>query len=141
MIRRPPRSTRTDTLFPYTTLFRSIQFMLDVHTREHGYEELYVPYIVNEASLRGTGQLPKFGDELFTLEGEQRWRLIPTAEVPVTNLLRDEILDADTMPRKWVGTTPCFRAEDGSAGRDKAGMIRQHQFEKVELVQIGRAHV
>ncbi|HEY9544883.1 MAG TPA: serine--tRNA ligase [Solimonas sp.] len=112
-----------------------IQFMLDVHTREHGYEELYVPYIVNEASLRGTGQLPKFGDDLFTLEGEQRWRLIPTAEVPVTNLLRDEILDADTLPRKWVAHTPCFRAEAGSAGRDTRGMIRQHQFEKVELVQ------
>lgn len=111
-----------------------IQFMLDVHTREHGYEELYVPYIVNEASLRGTGQLPKFGDDLFTLEGEQRWRLIPTAEVPVTNLLRDEILDADALPKKWVAHTPCFRAEAGSAGRDTRGMIRQHQFEKVEMV-------
>jgi seryl-tRNA synthetase len=112
-----------------------IQFMLDVHTREHGYEELYVPYIVNEASLRGTGQLPKFGDDLFTLEGEQRWRLIPTAEVPVTNLLRDEIIEAGALPKKWVAHTPCFRAEAGSAGRDTRGMIRQHQFEKVELVQ------
>ncbi len=112
-----------------------IQFMLDVHTREHGYEELYVPYLVNEASLRGTGQLPKFGDDLFSLRGEQGWSLIPTAEVPVTNLLRDEILDAGDLPRKWVAHTPCFRAEAGSAGRDTRGMIRQHQFEKVELVQ------
>lgn len=115
------------------------QFMLDVHTQEHGYEELYVPYIVNAASLRGTGQLPKFGDDLFQLSnvpGEgQDWRLIPTAEVPVTNLLRDEILDAANLPKKWVAHTPCFRAEAGSAGRDTKGMIRQHQFEKVELVQ------
>lgn len=111
------------------------QFMLDVHTREHGYEELYVPYIVNSASLRGTGQLPKFGEDLFALKGEQDWYLIPTAEVPVTNLLRDEILDSETLPRKWVCHTPCFRAEAGSAGKDTRGMIRQHQFEKVELVQ------
>lgn len=115
------------------------QFMLDVHTREHGYEELYVPYIVNAASLRGTGQLPKFGDDLFALKpegtGDQDWRLIPTAEVPVTNLLRDEILEVDALPGKWVCHTPCFRAEAGSAGRDTRGMIRQHQFEKVELVQ------
>lgn len=110
------------------------QFMLDVHTREHGYEELYVPYIVNAASLRGTGQLPKFGDDLFALKGDQDWRLIPTAEVPVTNLLRDEILEADLLPRRWVCHTPCFRAEAGSAGKDTRGMIRQHQFEKVELV-------
>jgi seryl-tRNA synthetase len=112
------------------------QFMLDVHTSEHGYEELYVPYIVNAASLRGTGQLPKFGDDLFALkgQGEQDWRLIPTAEVPVTNLLRDEIVDAADLPRKWVAHTPCFRAEAGAAGRDTKGMIRQHQFEKVELV-------
>jgi seryl-tRNA synthetase len=110
------------------------QFMLDVHTREHGYEELYVPYIVNAASLRGTGQLPKFGEDLFALKGEQDWRLIPTAEVPVTNLLRDEILDAAALPKKWVAHTPCFRAEAGAAGRDTRGMIRQHQFEKVELV-------
>ena len=115
------------------------QFMLDVHTQEHGYEELYVPYIVNAASFRGTGQLPKFGDDLFWLtnvpgEGQQ-WGLIPTAEVPVTNLLRDEILDAANLPKKWVAHTPCFRAEAGSAGRDTKGMIRQHQFEKVELVQ------
>ena len=114
------------------------QFMLDVHVGEHGYEELYVPYIVNAASFRGTGQMPKFGDDLFWLsnvpgEGAQ-WGLIPTAEVPVTNLLRDEILDAASLPKKWVAHTPCFRAEAGSAGRDTRGMIRQHQFEKVELV-------
>ncbi|MDP3858083.1 MAG: serine--tRNA ligase [Stagnimonas sp.] len=113
------------------------QFMLDVHTREHGYEELYVPYIVNAASLRGTGQLPKFGEDLFALKGQegQDWYLIPTAEVPVTNLLREEILDASELPKKWVAHTPCFRSEAGSAGRDTRGMIRQHQFEKVELVQ------
>ena len=114
------------------------QFMLDVHVGEHGYEELYVPFIVNAASFRGTGQLPKFGEDLFWLsnvpgEGAQ-WGLIPTAEVPVTNLLRDEILDAGSLPKKWVAHTPCFRAEAGSAGRDTRGMIRQHQFEKVELV-------
>ena len=111
------------------------QFMLDVHTQEHGYEELYVPYIVNATSLFGTGQLPKFGEDLFALRGEVDWRLIPTAEVPVTNLLRDEILDPANLPRRWVAHTPCFRAEAGSAGRDTRGMIRQHQFEKVELVQ------
>lgn len=111
------------------------QFMLDVHTREHGYEELYVPYIVNAASLRGTGQLPRFGEDLFALAGDQGWHLIPTAEVPVTNLLRDEIVAAESLPRKWVAHTPCFRAEAGAAGRDTKGMIRQHQFEKVELVQ------
>lgn len=111
------------------------QFMLDVHTREHGYEELYVPYIVNTASLRGTGQLPKFGEDLFSLKGDQGWSLIPTAEVPVTNLLRDEIQSAESLPRKWVAHTPCFRSEAGAAGRDTKGMIRQHQFEKVELVQ------
>ncbi len=110
------------------------QFMLDVHTREHGYEELYVPYIVNAASLRGTGQLPKFGEDLFALKGEQDWRLIPTAEVPVTNLLRDEIVEFEALPKKWVCHTPCFRAEAGAAGKDTRGMIRQHQFEKVELV-------
>ncbi|HUP91455.1 MAG TPA: serine--tRNA ligase [Solimonas sp.] len=111
------------------------QFMLDVHTREHGYEEVYVPYIVNSASLRGTGQLPKFGDDLFALAGDQGWYLAPTAEVPVTNLLRDEILAAEALPKKWVCHTPCFRAEAGAAGKDTRGMIRQHQFEKVELVQ------
>ncbi|HUS24154.1 MAG TPA: serine--tRNA ligase [Candidatus Binatia bacterium] len=112
-----------------------IQFMLDLHTREHGYEELYVPYLVNSASARGTGQLPKFAADLFAVKGEQEWWLVPTAEIPVTNLLRDEIVGADTLPRKWVAHTPCFRAEAGAAGRDTRGMIRQHQFEKVELVQ------
>lgn len=121
---------------PLARLHRALtQFMLDVHTQEHGYEELYVPYIVNAASLRGTGQLPKFGEDLFALKGEQDWRLIPTAEVPVTNLLRDEILPAEALPKRWVAHTPCFRSEAGAAGKDTKGMIRQHQFEKVELVQ------
>ena len=124
---------------PLARLHRALtQFMLDVHTREHGYEELYVPYVVNSASLRGTGQLPKFSDDLFRIEredGDDPWYLIPTAEVPVTNLLRDEILDPATLPKKWVAHTPCFRAEAGAAGRDTRGLIRQHQFEKVELVQ------
>ena len=115
-----------------------VQFMLNIHTTEHGYEELYVPYIVNRDSLRGTGQLPKFEADLFKLEGDEGWYLIPTAEVPVTNLLRGEILDAADLPRKWVCHTPCFRSEAGSAGRDTRGMIRQHQFEKVELVQAVR---
>ncbi|MGB9578284.1 MAG: serine--tRNA ligase [Halothiobacillaceae bacterium] len=113
-----------------------IQFMLDLHTREHGYQEVYVPYVVNADSLRGTGQLPKFEDDLFKLAGESPYYLIPTAEVPVTNLVRDEILDLDSLPLKMVAHTPCFRSEAGSAGRDTRGMIRQHQFEKVELVQI-----
>jgi len=112
-----------------------IQFMLDVHTREHGYEEVYVPYLVNAQSLQGTGQLPKFMADQFSVRGEQNWWLIPTAEVPVTNLLRDEILSADELPKRWVAHTPCFRAEAGAAGKDTRGMIRQHQFEKVELVQ------
>ncbi|MGH8283434.1 MAG: serine--tRNA ligase [Gammaproteobacteria bacterium] len=115
-----------------------IQFMLDLHTREHGYEEVYVPYLVSADSLRGTGQLPKFSEDLFALQGEHRYFLIPTAEVPVTNLVRDEILEADTLPRKYVAHTPCFRAEAGAAGKDTRGMIRQHQFEKVELVQMTR---
>ena len=112
-----------------------IQFMLDLHTREHGYEELYVPYLVNAQSMRGTGQLPKFAADLFALKGEQDWWLIPTAEVPVTNLLRDTITSAAELPKKFVAHTPCFRAEAGAAGKDTRGMIRQHQFEKVELVQ------
>ncbi len=112
------------------------QFMLDTHTQQHGYEELYVPFIVNAASLHGTGQLPKFDEDLFALKGEQDWRLIPTAEVPVTNMVRDEILSAEELPKRWVSHTPCFRAEAGSAGRDTRGMIRQHQFEKVVLVHI-----
>jgi seryl-tRNA synthetase len=140
-----------------------IQFMLDLHTREHGYTEVYVPYIVNAMSLRGTGQLPKLEDDLFAVERPslfgmtvqavdaetqivdrsgavypKKLFLIPTAEVPVTNLVRDEILDADTLPRRYVCHTPCFRSEAGSHGKDTRGMIRQHQFEKVELVQIVR---
>ncbi len=115
-----------------------IQFMLDLHTTEHGYREVYAPYLVNEASLTGTGQLPKFGDDLFAIAGENPLYLIPTAEVPVTNLARESILDADTMPVKLVAHTPCFRAEAGSYGRDTRGMIRQHQFEKVELIQLTR---
>ena len=115
-----------------------IQFMLDLHVDEHAYEEVYVPYIVNAASLRGTGQLPKFGEDLFKLDAESDWYLIPTAEVPVTNLFRDEILDPDELPRRMVAHTPCFRSEAGSAGRDTRGLIRMHQFEKVELVHITR---
>jgi seryl-tRNA synthetase len=112
-----------------------IQFMLDIHTKEHGYEELYVPYIVNSGSLIGTGQLPKFADEQFALKGEQNFYLIPTAEVPVTNLARDVIFSADKLPIKYVTHTPCFRSEAGSYGKDTRGMIRQHQFEKVELIR------
>lgn len=115
-----------------------IQFMLDLHTREHGYEEVYVPYLVNADSLRGTGQLPKFEADLFTLAGEFHYYLIPTAEVPVTNMARDEILDGSALPCKRVAHTPCFRSEAGSYGKDTRGMIRQHQFEKVELVQLVR---
>ncbi|MBI5461813.1 MAG: serine--tRNA ligase [Gammaproteobacteria bacterium] len=115
-----------------------IQFMLDTHTAQHGYTETYVPYMVNADSLRGTGQLPKFEAELFSLKGEQAYYLIPTAEVPVTNILRDVIVDTDTMPRRFVCHTPCFRSEAGSYGKDTRGMIRQHQFEKVELVQAVR---
>ncbi len=115
------------------------QFMLDVHTEEHGYTEVYVPFMVNADSLRGTGQLPKFEQDLFALKGEQNYYLIPTAEVPVTNLVRDMILPAEALPRKYVAHTPCFRSEAGSYGQDTRGMIRQHQFEKVELVQIVRS--
>jgi seryl-tRNA synthetase len=118
-----------------------IQFMLDTHVVEHGYGELYVPYLVNRNSLYGTGQLPKFEDDLFRTprgEHESPLYLIPTAEVPVTNLVRGEILAAESLPLKFVCHTPCFRSEAGSAGRDTRGMIRQHQFEKVELVQIVR---
>ncbi len=115
-----------------------IQFMLNLHTQEHGYTEIYAPYIVNRESLLGTGQLPKFGDDLFALRGDHDYYLIPTAEVPVTNLVRDEIIDADHLPLKFAAHTPCFRSEAGSHGQDTRGMIRQHQFEKVELVQIVR---
>ncbi|MCW8908498.1 MAG: serine--tRNA ligase [Sedimenticola sp.] len=114
------------------------QFMLDTHTRDHGYTETYVPFMVNADSLQGTGQLPKFEEDLFKLSGELAYYLIPTAEVPVTNLVRDEIIEDAEMPRRWVAQTPCFRSEAGSYGRDTRGMIRQHQFEKVEMVQIVR---
>lgn len=115
------------------------QFMLNTHTGEHGYEEVYVPYLVNRDSLYGTGQLPKFEEDLFKLNDEREFYLIPTAEVPVTNILRDEIVrDAALLPIKYVCHTPCFRSEAGSHGRDTRGMIRQHQFEKVELVQFVR---
>ena len=112
-----------------------IQFMLDVHSGEHGYEEAYVPYLVQSDALVGTGQLPKFEEDLFKTAGEPTYYLIPTAEVPVTNLARENIFDAADMPRKYVAHTPCFRSEAGSYGKDTRGMIRQHQFEKVELVQ------
>jgi len=115
-----------------------IQFMLDTHIREHGYQEAYVPYLVNADSLRGTGQLPKFGEDLFALQGESDYYLIPTAEVPLTNLVRGEIIDAGQMPLRMVAHTPCFRSEAGSYGKDTRGLIRQHQFEKVELVHIVR---
>ena len=115
-----------------------IQFMLDLHTREHGYTETYVPYLVNADSLKGTGQLPKFEADLFAIRSEQGLYLIPTAEVPVTNLARDTILEGTKLPRKHVCHTPCFRSEAGSYGKDTRGMSRQHQFEKVELVQFVR---
>ena len=114
------------------------QFMLDQHTQVSGYEEINVPFLVNKDSLEGTGQLPKFEEDLFKLQGEQEYYLIPTAEVPVTNIVRDSILEAKDLPLKLVSHTPCFRSEAGSYGRDTKGMIRQHQFEKVELVQIVR---
>lgn len=112
-----------------------VQFMLDTHQSEHGYEEINVPYVVNRESLYGTGQLPKFEEDLFKLEDDRGFYLIPTAEVPVTNIYRDEIVDANELPVKFTCHTPCFRSEAGSYGKDTRGMIRQHQFEKVELVQ------
>lgn len=112
------------------------QFMLDTHILEHGYTEANVPFMVNADSLFGTGTLPKFEADLFKLRGEQEYYLIPTAEVPLTNLVRDKILAADQLPLKYVAHTPCFRSEAGSYGRDTRGMIRQHQFEKVEMVQV-----
>jgi seryl-tRNA synthetase len=134
---------------PIARLHRALaQFMIDTHSTKHGYEEVYAPYMVNAASMRGTGQLPKFEEDLFKVSrqmggeeghGESKtenFYLIPTAEVPVTNLVRDEIVNADTLPLKFVAHTPCFRSEAGSYGRDVRGMIRQHQFDKVELVQI-----
>nr|WED68620.1 serine--tRNA ligase [Pectobacterium colocasium] len=120
------------------------QFMLDLHTQQHGYQEAYVPYLVNHATLYGTGQLPKFGEDLFhtrplSEEAESsNYALIPTAEVPLTNLVRDEILDEESLPLKMTAHTPCFRSEAGSYGRDTRGLIRMHQFDKVELVQIVR---
>jgi seryl-tRNA synthetase len=113
-----------------------IQFMLDLHTSEHGYTEAYVPYIVNRDSLRGTGQLPKFEEDLFCVDSDAGYYLIPTAEVPVTNIARGEILEAAQLPLKLTSHTPCFRSEAGSYGKDTRGMIRQHQFEKVEMVQL-----
>ena len=116
-----------------------IQYMLNLHTSEHGYTEVYAPYLVSRQSLVGTGQLPKFEADLFrVVGGESEYFLIPTAEVPVTNLARDAILEANTLPRKYVAHTPCFRSEAGSYGKDTRGMIRQHQFEKVELVHMVR---
>jgi seryl-tRNA synthetase len=124
---------------PLARLQRALtQFMLNTHTKEHGYTETYVPFIVNADSLQGTGQLPKFGEDLFKLCGDSDYYLIPTAEVPVTNIVRDTILEADYLPRRYVAHTPCFRSEAGSYGKDTRGMIRQHQFEKVELVQVVR---
>ncbi|MDP5040118.1 MAG: serine--tRNA ligase, partial [Paraglaciecola sp.] len=116
------------------------QFMLDLHTSEHGYQEMYVPYLVNVESLLGTGQLPKFGEDLFNIkpatEEGQGLSLIPTSEVPLTNIVRDEIVATDKLPLKMTAHTPCFRSEAGSYGRDTRGLIRQHQFDKVEMVQI-----
>ena len=122
---------------PLARLQRAItQFMLNLHTTEHGYTEAYVPYLVNADSLRGTGQLPKFEEDLFKLQGEKEFYLIPTAEVPITNFVRDEIIDEARLPLKYAAHTPCFRSEAGSYGRDTSGLIRQHQFDKVEMVQI-----
>ncbi|MDO8414131.1 MAG: serine--tRNA ligase [Gallionellaceae bacterium] len=128
---------------PLARLHRALaQFMLDTHTSQHDYTEVYVPYLVNADSIRGTGQLPKFEEDLFRVprqlgeQGEQNFYLIPTAEVPVTNMVRDTITPLEQLPLKFVAHTPCFRSEAGSYGRDTRGMIRQHQFDKVELVQI-----
>ena len=127
---------------PIARLHRALaQFMLDLHINEHGYEELYTPYLVHAEALQGTGQLPKFEEDLFKVpqgEGERDFYLIPTAEVSLTNLISQEILDADSLPLKMTAHTPCFRSEAGSAGRDTRGMIRQHQFDKVEMVQVVR---
>jgi seryl-tRNA synthetase len=114
------------------------QFMLDLHVSQHGYREAYVPYLVHAAALVGTGQLPKFEQDLFAVRGDPGFFLIPTAEVPLTNLVRDQILAPETLPLKYVAHSPCFRSEAGAAGKDTRGMIRQHQFDKVELVHIVR---
>ncbi|WNK19258.1 serine--tRNA ligase [Halomonas piscis] len=122
---------------PVAKLHRALaQFMLDTQTERHGYEECYVPYIVNRDSLVGTGQLPKFGEDLFRLDDEREYHLIPTSEVPLANFVRDEIVEAEALPLKLTAHTPCFRSEAGSHGKDTRGMIRQHQFDKVEMVQV-----
>ena len=122
---------------PLARLHRGLtQFMLDVHTKQHGYEEIYVPYIVNAESMTATGQLPKFADDMFLVEHTEPMYLVPTAEVPVTNVVRDQILNSSDLPMKFVAHTPCFRSEAGSYGKDMRGIFRQHQFEKVELVQV-----
>ncbi|HED17125.1 MAG TPA: serine--tRNA ligase [Gammaproteobacteria bacterium] len=122
---------------PMARLHRALaQFMLNLHTEEHGYTEANVPFMVNAESLLGTSQLPKFEEDLFALKGDFPYYLIPTSEVPLTNMARDSILSADDLPQRWVAHTPCFRSEAGSYGRDTRGMIRQHQFEKVEMVQL-----
>jgi len=124
---------------PCAQLHRAlIQFMLDLHTQQHGYQEMYLPYIVNEKALYGTGQLPKFLDDQFALSSDQNMFLIPTAEVPLTNLVANTILHENDLPLKFVAHTPCFRREAGSYGKDTRGMIRQHQFEKVELVWVAK---
>ncbi|NEZ03473.1 serine--tRNA ligase [Wenzhouxiangella sp. XN201] len=124
---------------PVARLHRALaQFMLDLHTTEHGYREMYVPYLVLDQAMQGTGQLPKFADDAFIIDDDPVRYLIPTAEVPLTNLVADEIVDADHLPLKFVAHTPCFRREAGAYGKDTRGMIRQHQFDKVELVQIVR---
>ncbi len=124
---------------PLARLHRALaQFMLDVQTQEHGYQEVYLPYMVNGDAMRGTGQLPKFGDDAFATTDEPPRYLVPTAEVPMTNLVAGDIVDADELPLMFTAQTPCFRREAGSHGKDTRGMIRQHQFEKVELVQITR---
>ena len=131
--------SRFVTLFgPIARLHRALtQFMLDLHTREHGYTEVYTPYLVHPRTLQGTGQLPKFEQDLFGVAGHDL-RLIPTAEVPLTNIVRERIVDAGELPMKFVAHTPCFRSEAGSHGRDTRGMLRQHQFDKVELVHVVR---
>lgn len=124
---------------PLARLHRAlIQFMLDLHTAEHGYSETYVPYFANEQALFGTGQLPKLREDLFAIEGDVKFFLIPTAEVPLTNLVRESILEPEDLPIRFAAHTPCFRSEAGSYGKDTRGMFRQHQFEKVELVHIVR---
>jgi seryl-tRNA synthetase len=126
----------------FARLHRALaQFMLDVHTQQHGYTEVYVPYLVKGETMQGTGQLPKFADDAFATSDDPPRYLVPTAEVPVTNLAADQIFNSDELPIKYVAQTPCFRREAGSAGQDTRGMIRQHQFEKVELVHIVQAEV